>query len=132
MRKASDIVLLVGGILEILATLTFAALALVFMILSSPASAEIIKEGLQNGTITTSFAGSVDEQVAVIQLAFKAMGVVFVVLTVFSLIGCVVSFLAKAKKTNPLYVLAIVFGAVSIEVPLIGGIFGLIANKRGE
>ena len=132
MRKASDIVLLVGGILEILATLTFMALALVFMILSSPASAEIIKEGLQNGTITTSFAGSVDEQVAVIQLAFKAMGVVFVVLTVFSLIGCVVSFLAKAKKTNPLYVLAIIFGAVSIEVPLVGGIFGLIANKRGE
>ena len=85
MRKASDIVLLVGGILEILATLTFMALALVFMILASPASAEIIKEGLQNGTITTSFAGSVDEQVAVIQLAFKAMGVVFVVLTVFSL-----------------------------------------------
>ena len=132
MRKASDIVLLVGGILEILATLTFMALALVFMILSSPASAEIIKEGLQNGTITTSFAGSVDEQVAVIQLAFKAMGVVFVVLTVFSLIGCVVSFLAKAKKTNPLYVLAIIFGALSIEVPLVGGIFGLIANKRGE
>ena len=132
MRKASDIVLLVGGILEILATLTFMALALVFMILASPASAEIIKEGLQNGTITTSFAGSVDEQVAVIQLAFKAMGVVFVVLTVFSLIGCVVSFLAKAKKTNPLYVLAIIFGAVSIEVPLVGGIFGLIANKRGE
>lgn len=132
MRKASDIVLLVGGIVEILATITFLALAIVFMVLASPASAEIIKEGLENGTITTSFTGSVDEQVALIQLAFKAVGVVFVVLTVFSLIGCVVSFLAKAKKTNPLYVLAIVFGAVSTYVPLVGGIFGLIANKRGE
>ena len=132
MRKASDIVLLVGGIVEILATITFLALAIVFVVLASPASAEIIKEGLENGTITTSFAGSVDEQVALIQLAFKAVGVVFVVLTVFSLIGCIVSFLAKAKKTNPLYVLAIVFGAVSTYVPLVGGIFGLIANKRGE
>ena len=132
MRKASDIVLLVGGIVEILATITFLALAIVFMVLASPASAEIIKEGLQDGTITTSFVGSVDEQVAMIQLVFNAVGVVFVVLTVFSLIGCVVSFLAKAKKTNPLYVLAIIFGAVTIEVPLVGGIFGLIANKRGE
>ena len=74
MRKASNIVLLVGAIVSYLLTALFIILSAIFFILGSPNNEQFIIDGLNNGTIQTSFNGTVEEKAAFIQLLSTSFG----------------------------------------------------------
>ncbi len=130
MKKASNILLLVGGILQIVCALTFLILGIVFIAMASPASADLIREGLESGTIHSDIQGSTEEIIQALQIVFTALAVVFFVFTLFGVIGTIVTFSAKKKQTKGSFIAAIIFGVLSGPVvPAVGGIFGLIAGN---
>ena len=133
MRKASNIVLLVGAIVSYLLTALFIILSAIFFILGSPNNEQFIIDGLNNGTIQTSFNGTVEEKAAFIQLLSTSFGIAFVIVAILALLSGFMSLSARKKPTPTRLVLAIIFGAISgVTVPIIGAVFGFIANSKNE
>lgn len=63
MRTASKILLLVGGIVSFVTAFTLFIVSIVFLVCSAPEAKESIVEGINNGTITSSFPGTPVEQI---------------------------------------------------------------------
>ena len=130
MRTASRTLLLVGAILSIVCILTFLILGGVFSFVGSLSVEEIVK-GINDGSINSSFEGTVQEQAEAIKLTFTVIGVVFIVLGVCCIPNAVLGFMGMKKRVNAFYVCNIVFGALSgTVVTILGGIFGLVANAQ--
>ena len=68
MRKASNIILLVGAIISIVTALIFLIMGIVFTLAGQLPTEEVIK-GLSDGTYTTTISGTPEEQA----LAIKAL-----------------------------------------------------------
>ncbi|MBQ9448350.1 MAG: hypothetical protein IJU60_00560 [Acholeplasmatales bacterium] len=130
MRTASRTLLLVGAILSIVCILTFLIIGGVFSFVGSLSVEEIVK-GINDGSINSSFEGTVQEQAEAIKLTFTVIGVVFLVLGVCCIPNAVLGFMGMKKRVNAFYVCNIVFGALSgTVVTILGGIFGLVANAQ--
>ena len=129
MRKASNIILLVGAIISIVTALIFLIMGIVFTLAGQLPTEEVIK-GLSDGTYTTTISGTPEEQALAIKAVSTGLGVFFLLATVFNIVNTVLAFVARSKKSTGLYVANIVFGVLSMtEVTIVGGIFGLVANS---
>ena len=132
MKTASKILLIVGASLSMIMAVTFIILGVVFVFMGidPQAKADIIN-GLENGTVHSSFTGTTEEQAVYIQAMFFALGFVFVIWAALLVLGGTFSFISVAKKKTPLYILAIVFGIIScVFLNSVGAIFGLISNSK--
>ena len=134
MRKASRILLLIGAIISIVLVVTFLILGIVFAYLGSPAAVDAIREGIRNGEIVVEGSlKDIELAIQVYQSSMLTSAATFFVLFGLNIANTVLSFIARVKQTKALYILSIVFGGVSgSELSLLGGIFGLVANARGE
>ena len=133
MKNLSRIFLKIGGILSIITGAIFAIVAIVFIILATPASTDFLLEGLKNGTVHTDMQGTPEQAVVAIQIMFLSMAICFGVAMVFE--GLTAYFVLKAakKETEGAYITAIVFGFLSgTQLPLVGAIFGLIASNKEQ
>lgn len=132
MRVASRVLLLVGAIVSIVCALTFLILGIVFSVVGS-APVEEIAKGIQEGTITTSATGTIQEQAEAVKLIFSVLGIVFIVFTVCCIPNTVLGFMGMKKRSNAFYVWNIVLGALSgTIITILGGIFGIIANGQED
>ena len=135
MKKASNILLTIGGIFSIIYAVIFLGLSIGFFISGSPVATNAIIEGLENGTIQTNIEGATTAEIAAgVQLLFIIIAVVFVIMMLFNVVNVVLISLAKKKQTKALYILNIVFGFISsATLNMVGGVFGLIsASKRNN
>lgn len=133
MRKASRILLLIGAIISIVLVVTFLILGIVFGVLGSPAAVDAVRAGIKDGSIVVEGVTDIETAIQVYQSSMLSAAATFFVLFALNIANAVLSFIARVKKTKALYILSIVFGGVSgSEVSLLGGIFGLVANSRGE
>ena len=131
MRKASKILMLVAGIVSILVAIGLFITAIVLLSCTLPDAKEAIIEGLQNGTITTTFQGTIDQKAEYIQALFAALGVIFIIWAILAIVNSVVSFIGRGVQNKPMLIINIVFGFIScVEINLVGAILGLIANSR--
>ena len=131
MRKASDILLIIA-----IAFGAFSSVMMIFLTgasfyITSPAYTDLIIEGLKNGTITTTFVGTVEEQAHEIQRQFVTIAVVVLLFTLLLIARIVLGVFAKKRKSNKFYIATLVPSALSLDVLFIlGSIFGLVANKQ--
>lgn len=133
MRKASRITLLIGAIISIVLVVTFLILGIVFGVLGSPAAVDAIRAGIKDGSIVVEGVTDIETAIQVYQSSMLSSAAIFFVLFGLNIANTVLSFIARVKQTKALYILSIVFGGVSgSELSLLGGIFGLVANSRGE
>lgn len=133
MRKASRITLLIGAIISIVLVVTFLVLGIVFGVLGSPAAVDAVRAGIKDGSIVVEGVTDIETAIQVYQSSMLSAAATFFVLFALNIANAVLSFIARVKKTKALYILSIVFGGVSgSELSLLGGIFGLVANSRGE
>ncbi len=131
MRKASKILMLVAGIVSIFVAIGLFITAIVLLVCTLPEAKETIIEGLQNGTITTTFQGTIDQKAEYIQALFAALGVIFIIWAILAIVNSVVSFIGRGVQNKPMLIINIVFGFISgVEINLVGAILGLIANSR--
>ena len=133
LRIAKDIIFLVCGIMSIVSSVTLITLSGVFIGFSTPGARDVMIEQLNNGTLTTSFPGTPEEQVMAIQALLLSLAISFILITLFSVANAIISFMCRKKGNKTLYILAIVFGALSgQELNIVGGVFGLITHRNEQ
>ena len=133
MRKTSNILLTIGTVLSFVMAASLLITSIIFFALTSSAFKEIIVNGLQDGSIQTDLAGTPEEIAAIIQTIYAVAGAILIVVSLFAIINGIIAIIGKKKATKGLYILNIIFGAIScVEVNLIGGIFGLIGTTKKQ
>ena len=128
MKKASGIILLIGAIIGFVTAILLSISGIIFLVLGSPTMVQIIKEGIQNGTLQTT--ESVDVAIAIWQTTFITMGVIMLLFQLVMLASSIVGLIARKRESKALYVVAIVLGAIGNEIILAGAILGRIAVRH--
>ena len=131
MQKAAKILLLIGFIFSIFSVVTVAILTIVLFAMSG--QKDVIIQGLQDGSITTSFVGTVEQQADAICRSLSLAGTVLAIFLVIEIAYSVVTFVTMKKGTTGWYVaslvLSILGGGILI---LIGSILGLVSNTENK
>jgi len=136
MRKAANILYLIGAIMSFAGTAIFLVAGIIFIVYCSPGLTQSIIDGLNNGTITSDFVGTTEEVAAQIQNLFLVLGFLFLSCSLFGIVGGIFALLAYKKPTRKLAILNIVFGVLSgssssgINPSVVAGILTLIADSR--
>ena len=123
MKKASDVLLLVGTILMIVSACLFGLCAILFALIPSvflPYIEEIISESPYDLSFYLSSA----------YIIFAC--ITYIENMIVAIIGANVCARARQRQTKFLYIACIVFGAMVTAPALIGGIFGLVALNQEE
>ncbi len=132
MKKASNILLLIGGILTLVSLGGLLIAGIVLVVLGSPALTPYLIEGINNGTVHTSFPGTPEEQVALIQTVLSTTGTCLLLYMIPVTVAGVFAFIARSKQRTGFYVAAIVLAAIFTYCApvIVGSIFGLITESR--
>lgn len=131
MKKASDICLIIGGVLAILCAIGFLVSGIIMLVFASPQFKEMIIKGLEEGTIHTTLPGTPEQVATIVQQAFLIAGACFLPGVVLAILSAVFSFMGPKRHTNTIYILNIVFGVLGGSVVnTIGGIIGLIVPEN--
>ena len=117
MKRVKRILFLVGGVLSIVMATSFFIVGLVFVVL---------------GPTIGAYMAETDQQAADIFLGvYLSVGLVFVFVSVLSLINAILSFKAMNSNSKSLMVANIIFGILSdVIVNVVGGIIGFILIDR--
>ena len=98
MKKASDICLIIGGVLAILNAIGFLVASIIMFVFASPAFKQMVIEGLQNGSIKSSLPGTPEEVATALQVVFLGLGCGFLPFFLFAVLSAVFSFIAPKKE----------------------------------
>ena len=130
MKKATHILLTVGGVLEIVAAVGCIIGAVVCFILASPIFVDFVRDmAMEEGRGAT--AEEIDRAMKIMQLALVYSGVICAFFGIMSAIGSVVTFKAQKAGTRGLYIATLVFGVLGgTTVASVGAIFGIIQTSR--
>ena len=135
MRKASDILLIIGAVLGFIGAIFSAIGAIPMFMFTTPESKELIIKGINDGSINVSgIQGSAEEIAAWIQTVFMVLAIIMLVCAIPMIIGGVLALRARKTQSNGLYIAAMVVGIIfgGNIVTLIGSIFGLVENSNGN
>lgn len=131
MKKASDILLLIGFIFGIVGAVF--TLVLVIVLFAMGNSQEVIIQGLKEGTIHTSYVGTVEEQAAVVCALFRGLAIGALIGFFIEVALCVVAAITRKKQTSGFYigtlVLSVLCGSILI---IVGAILGLVDNSTNK
>lgn len=133
MKKASQILLLVGMILSFVLACVYLLCGVAFIICGLPFMQPYIEEAIKAGKIDTSFVGTVEECAAYIRYVFISTGAAFMVFVPLAIANGVIASIGRKKQTKVFYIMNIVFGILSgTEVNAVGGVFGLFTLPKRE
>ena len=132
MKKASNVLLLIGAILSFVGILFYIIFGSVMFGLASPANTQLIIDGINNGTIVVNGVSGTPEQIAAyLQQVASGLGVFFLITGLFSIVPGILALIARKKETTGLYVATLVLSVLAgfNIITLLGSIFGLVANS---
>lgn len=133
MKKASQILLLIGMILSFVLAAIYLFAGIAFIIVGLPFMQPYYVEALEAGKIDTSFVGTPEECALYIRIVFLVIGGIFIPWTAMAIANGVIAALGRKKQTKVFYILNIVFGLLSgAEVNAVGGVFGLFTLPKRE
>lgn len=133
MKRASEVLILIGTILSFVTCGIMAIVGIVCLIVGSDAVKEALIEGIENGSITTTISDNAETAAAILQITFRTLGIVYIVWAVLLLTNGIVASNTRHNPSKNGYILNIVFGFLScLSVNAVGGIFGVIVENRKE
>lgn len=131
MKKAGNVLIIIGIILTSLSMIALVVAGIIFMVVSNPENKEEIMKSIADGTINTTYEGTLSEQADMVLILFKTLGIVFVIASVYLLIDIIVSGVAVKRKTKGLYIAVIILNVLFFNLILfLGGIFGLVDDDK--
>ncbi len=133
MKIAARTIFLIGGILAIVSATFLLLGSIPFFIYSSPAGTNAIIQGLENGTIRTTFVGTIEQQAAAIQNMLFGFAIAFTVTGVLVIPTAILAFMARNTDNQGLFIANIILSVFNGQIIcLIGGILGLVAGETKE
>lgn len=131
MKKAGNVLIVIGIILTSLSMIALVVAGIIFMVVSNPENKEEIMKRIADGTINTTYEGTLSEQADMMLILFKTLGIVFVIASIYLLIDIIVSGVAVKRKTKGLYIAVIILNVLFFNLILfLGGIFGLVDDDK--
>lgn len=137
MRRAAQILFLVGMILSIITAVSCCISGIVCIVAGGNAEfGEMLAKGFAELMQSANYNGSVapEELAAMIQGAYIGIGVWCIIIAAIAVVNAV--FCSKARDGRPTRttaILCIVFGILSsVMVSVVGAIFALICNSREQ
>lgn len=131
MKKASNILFLVGTILSSCALFACVIGAILFANFSDRQYTSFIVQGIEDGVIEVDVNGSAESQARYIQSLFSVLAFLCSFEAVILIPNIVLSALGRKKDNKVVYILNMVFGILSgVVVNAVGGIFGIIAQSN--
>jgi len=127
MKKASNIILLVGAIMAFVSAVSMFICGIMFIAGIGFVASIITAEG---GSAAS--AESADMAAEIVTFVYAVIGIVFIFVAILMVVAGIISLIARSKETKGLYIAAIVFGVIGSEVCLVGAILGLIAKNRED
>ena len=133
MKKAANILYLVGAIFAFISTATLLITGVILLVWSGPNFTAQIIDGINNGTIHTSFVGTVEQIAAQIQALFVLLGTPFLVIGVFSIVSGFLALRGRNTNGKGIFIANIVFAVLSgNDAILVASIFALIKGDTIE
>ena len=134
MKKASEVLLLIGAILSFVSLLGLLVGAIILFVFASPALTDLIIEGINNGSVHSSQTGTPEEVAAFVQMTLSITAVVLLVCMIPVVVAGIFALRASKKQDMTSYivalVLALVFGGNIITV--IGAILGIVELNQPQ
>ena len=131
MKKASRIVLIVGGATALFVALSYLIVGIVFSSLSSPSNQDQFVQAINDGRLTVSIEGTPEEKATFARTVLGVLAVVFYVFTAIEVITGVFALATNNTNSKALLIVNIILGAISFTiVPIVGAILGLVALNR--
>ena len=132
MRKASEVLTLIGFIFAILGAVGCLIGMIVCFVMASPEVKEHTIQMINEGTITVNgYNGSAEEIATALQVAYTGAAIACLIETLVCVAAAILVMLARTKKLLGLYVASIVLGALGGGICIIlGSIFGIVANNQ--
>ena len=121
LKKASDILILIGYIISIIAAVAFLAFGIICVLIAAPNNKEIIINGLKDGSIHTSFVGTVEEQAAQIQSMFVYASIICFISAIIFILASIFSYFSTHRDEKHFQITSLIFAALTGNVVLIVG-----------
>ena len=133
MKKASQILLLVGGIYSFVVAWSYLMLGIGCIVAAAVGGPEFVNY-LQEVGVDFSQIGLTAEQVSTIVTAGGvACGVVFILWCIFAVANGVIALLGRKKENKTFYLLNAIFGTLSgVIVNGVGGVMGMFTLPKRE
>ena len=128
LKKAANILFLVGAILSIViaAGLLISAIAC-FVIPSIPEVKTLLVEAIEKGTVHSDIPGTPEDIANIILGSLLGFGVFFIITAVFTAVNAIMAFKGRNSSSKAIFILNIVFGVLGCTyVNVVGAVFGLI------
>ena len=131
MKRAGNVLIIVGIVFAVISAITLVVGGILFLVFSNPVNREAIIQGLQDGTINTTFEGTLEEQAIQIQTLFQVLGIVFFIISAAYAVDILISSLAARGRSKALYLTTLVFNVIFFNVLLfLGAVFGLAGENE--
>ena len=131
MRKASNILYMIGIIMALLGLTLYVVMTFSSYRISSSSYTDTLISQLESGAVTTDFPGTYAEQAAQLQHIFLIIAIVLTIFTVINAAKFVLAITAKRSMDNRFIITSLILGALSLDTLIIlASIFGLVANKQ--
>ena len=127
MRNVSRVFLLIGGILAIVSI--FAGLGTAAFFFQASQSSDETIHAIISPYDSFIPGDTLAERIEFARVALKYMGVFMIVLSLLSIPTAIIAFSSRAKKSQGLFITALIFGVITgTTFVILGAIFGLVAN----
>ena len=128
MKKASDVLIIIGFIFGIIAAIGLLIGTIMFFIMASPMYKEMIIQMIQEKRIHTTIPGTPEQQYEVIKGMLIGGGIGMLFGTLFVVAMCIVSMMARSKVTMGLYIATIVLSVLGGNIlVVVGGALGIVS-----
>jgi len=129
MKEASRILILIGFVFAVLGVVFTLGFAIFSIVVASPSSTSIIIDGLKNGTIHTSFVGTVEQQAAAIQKIFVGLSTFMFISFAIEVGSSIFAFMANHRDSMAVTICALIFAILTGNIILIIGVIMLLVNQ---
>ena len=120
MEKAAKILNLIGYIIEILGAIFLLFMFVIGVIIAMPMSADIIRDGIKNGTISKISTMTLEENVQYIQKVFIIFSVVmFFVAAIYVTCSVFAVIIAKRSQERKFVITTLVLASLSVNILLV-------------
>ena len=133
MKRAANILFLVGAILSIVMGVSMLIAAVTCIVLGSvPAFRDALVDLIQRYTPEQA-AADIEAGLQIAQITMIACGVVYLIVAAFAVPSAYFAFKARNSDNRTYFILNIVFGVLAcVEVNVVGAIFALIKGDTVE
>ena len=131
MRKASNMLMIIGFVLGIFAAMLIIAFTVFFFIIAGPGYKDELIDQIARGSLVTNYSGTPEEQAVQVQALFLPLAIFFLFESLISIAYLTISMFTRSRRTLPLYIITIAGSALGGNILLLlGAIFGLVADHQ--